>query len=132
MADGCPRCGRLFRSTRPQYVLYDGLNQGRINSDRLRSLLAGLPLPRFPDGRLDLAVSRRGSKTASQFIPGFIPGWPYSFIAVLEMDATSWTQILDAVRLGPDDDATAVTAEVSSSGSSCKASEHRANRASSS
>ncbi|RPK87459.1 hypothetical protein EES47_17680 [Streptomyces sp. ADI98-12] len=46
------------------------------------------------------------AKTASQFIPG----WPYSFVAVLEMGATSWTQILDAVRLGPADDATAVTA----------------------
>lgn len=39
-----------------------------------------------------------------------IPGWPYSFVAVLEPGATSWTAILDAVRLGPGDDATAVTA----------------------
>nr|WP_275593240.1 transposase [Streptomyces deccanensis] len=46
------------------------------------------------------------AKTASQFIPG----WPYSFVAVLEPGATSWTAILDAVRLGPVDDATAVTA----------------------
>jgi hypothetical protein len=46
------------------------------------------------------------AKSASQFIPG----WPYSFVAVLEMGATSWTAILDAVRLGPADDATAVTA----------------------
>jgi hypothetical protein len=46
------------------------------------------------------------AKTASQFIPGR----PYSFVAVLEMGATSWTRILDAVRLGPADDATAVTA----------------------
>ncbi|GAA2572622.1 hypothetical protein GCM10010398_73460 [Streptomyces fimbriatus] len=37
------------------------------------------------------------AKTASQFIPG----WPYSFVAVLEPGATSWTAILDAVRLGP-------------------------------
>ncbi|GAX56447.1 hypothetical protein SO3561_08015 [Streptomyces olivochromogenes] len=40
----------------------------------------------------------------------FIPGWPYSFVAVLEPGATSWTGILDVVRLGPKDDATAVTA----------------------
>src|SRR5690348_10303 len=46
------------------------------------------------------------AKTASQFIPGR----PYSFVAVLEPGATSWTAILDAVRLGPVDDATAVTA----------------------
>ncbi|WP_443034209.1 transposase [Streptomyces sp. BE147] len=38
------------------------------------------------------------------------PGWPYSFVAVLEPGATSWTAILDAVRLGPVDDATAITA----------------------
>lgn len=37
-------------------AMYDGLNQGRIDTDRLRSLLAGLPLPRFSDGRLVLAV----------------------------------------------------------------------------
>ncbi len=38
------------------------------------------------------------------------PGWPYSFVAALEPGRTSWTAILDAVRLGPDDDTTAVTA----------------------
>lgn len=41
----------------------------------------------------------------------FIPGWPYSFVALLEPGATSWTAILDAVRLGPADDATAITAD---------------------
>jgi hypothetical protein len=45
-------------------------------------------------------------KNAAQFIPG----WPYSFVAALEPGRTSWTRILDAVRLGPADDATAVTA----------------------
>ena len=34
----------------------DGLNHGRIDTGRLRSVLAGLPLPRFADGRLVLAV----------------------------------------------------------------------------
>lgn len=47
------------------------------------------------------------AKTASPFIPG----WLYCFVAVLEPGATSWTAILDAVRLGPADDATAVTAD---------------------
>lgn len=46
------------------------------------------------------------AKSASQLIPG----WLYSFVAVLEPGATSWTGILDVVRLGPADDATAVTA----------------------
>jgi hypothetical protein len=39
-----------------------------------------------------------------------IPGWPYSFVAALEPGRTSWTQILDVVRLGPADDTTVVTA----------------------
>ncbi len=89
-------------------------------------MLAGLSLPRFDGGRLVLAVDVSPwlrsdalcsaerlfcrvygrAKTASQFIPG----WPYSFVAVLEPGATSWTAVLDAVRLGPVDDATAVTA----------------------
>ncbi|MEU9134502.1 NF041680 family putative transposase [Streptomyces sp. NPDC048404] len=107
-------------------AMYGGLNQGRIDVDRLRTVLAWLSLPRFDGGRLVLAVDVSPwlrsdapcsadrlfchvygrAKTASQFIPG----WPYSFVAVLEPGATSWTAILDAVRLGPADDATAVTA----------------------
>ncbi|MGW5251379.1 NF041680 family putative transposase, partial [Streptomyces sp. NPDC004129] len=39
-----------------------------------------------------------------------IPGWPYSFVAALEPGRTSWTTILDAIRLHPCDDETAVTA----------------------
>ena len=39
-----------------------------------------------------------------------IPGWPYSFVAALEPGRSSWTRLLDAVRLGPADDLTAVTA----------------------
>jgi hypothetical protein len=90
-------------------AMYDALNRGRIDTGRLRSLPAGLPLPRFPDGRLVLAVDVSPwlrsdapcspdrlfchvygrAKTASQFIPG----WPYSFVAVLEMGGRrSWTR----------------------------------------
>ena len=39
-----------------------------------------------------------------------IPGWPYSVVAALGSGRSSWTAVLDAVRLGPADDATAVTA----------------------
>jgi hypothetical protein len=39
-----------------------------------------------------------------------IPGWPYSFVAALEPGRTSWTAVLDAVRLGPEDDETDGTA----------------------
>jgi hypothetical protein len=39
-----------------------------------------------------------------------IPGWPYSWVAVLGPGRTSWTLPLDAVWLGPENDATEVTA----------------------
>ena len=39
-----------------------------------------------------------------------IPGWPYSVVAALGSGRSSWTAVLDAVRLGPADDATVVTA----------------------
>ena len=107
-------------------ALYDAVNHGRIDIGRLRRSLAGLPLPRAADGRLVLAVDvsnwlRPGAVTS----PGrlfchvygrgkgqaqMIPGWPYSVIAALEPGRTSWTAVLDAVRLGPDDDEAEVTA----------------------
>jgi DDE superfamily endonuclease len=37
-------------------MLYDGLGCGRIDVDRLRMTLAGLPLPRAADGRIVLGV----------------------------------------------------------------------------
>jgi hypothetical protein len=39
-----------------------------------------------------------------------IPGWPHQVVAALESGPTSWTAVLDVVRLGPSADATAVTA----------------------
>src|ERR1035438_2109426 len=107
-------------------ALYDAVNCGRIEIARLRRSLAGLPLPRAADGRLMLAVDvsnwlRPGAATS----PGrlfchvygrgkgqaqMIPGWPYSVVAALEPGRTSWTAVLDAVRLGPGDDAAEVTA----------------------
>jgi hypothetical protein len=107
-------------------ALYGAVSHGRIDTGRLRRSLAGLPLPRAADGRLMLAVDvsnwlRPGAATS----PGrlfchvygrgkgqaqMIPGWPYSVIAALEPGRTSWTAVLDAVRLGPGDDAAEVTA----------------------
>lgn len=40
------------------------------------------------------------------------PGWPYSFVAALEAGRTSWCQLLDAIRLGPDDVAEVTVAQV--------------------
>ncbi|MGP4017465.1 NF041680 family putative transposase [Saccharopolyspora sp. 5N708] len=107
-------------------ALYDAVNHGRIEVDRLRRALAGLPVPRAADGRIVLAVDvspwlRPDAPCSpdrlfchvygrSRGAPQFIPGWPYSFVAALETGRTSWTAVLDAVRLGPADDATAVTA----------------------
>jgi hypothetical protein len=102
-------------------ALYDGLNNGSIDIGRLRTRLANLPLPRARDGRIVLAVDvsnwlRPDAATSAQRLfchtygrargqAQLIPGWPYSFVAALESGRTSWT----AVRLGPADDATAVT-----------------------
>ncbi|MGW7103258.1 NF041680 family putative transposase [Streptomyces sp. NPDC054838] len=118
----CPSCGRWSARVHGSYLRFpsDLPTAGR------RVVLSLKVLPRFEGGRLVLAVDVSSwlrsdapcsdqrlfchvygrAKSASQFIPG----WPYSFVAVLEPGATSWTGILDVVRLGPEDDATAVTA----------------------
>jgi DDE superfamily endonuclease len=106
--------------------LYDGLGAGRVDVRRLRRAVAGLPLPQWPDGRIRLAadvtawlrpdavtsperlfcaVRRRGEKAAQA-----VPGWPYSFVAALGPGASSWVLLLDAVRIGPDDDETDLAA----------------------
>lgn len=110
--------------------LYDGLNCGQVDASQLREQLVQLPVPRMFGGRIVLAVDvspwlrpdaatcpdrmfchvygrgRGRGRSADQRIPG----WPYQVVAALESGPTSWTAILDAVRLGPDDDATLVTA----------------------
>jgi DDE superfamily endonuclease len=107
-------------------ALYDAVNHGRIDLARLRRCLAGLPLPRAADGRLVLAVDvsnwlRPGAATSADRLfchvygrgkgqAQMIPGWPYSVVAALESGRTSWTAVLDAIRLGPDDDQAEVTA----------------------
>ena len=107
-------------------ALYDALSCGRVDTRQLRENLAALPLPRAAGGRIVLAVDvspwlRPDAATSAQRLfchvygrartqSQFIPGWPYSFIAALEPGRTSWTAVLDAVRLGPADDTTAVTA----------------------
>ncbi|WP_373317118.1 NF041680 family putative transposase [Streptomyces sulfonofaciens] len=108
-------------------ALYGGLNQGQINVARLRRALAGVPLPRAADGRLVLAVDvspwlRPDANTCAglSFCHTFgrgegkhqmVPGWPYSVVAALETGRTSWTAVLDAIRLEPGADVAAVTTE---------------------
>src|SRR3982751_3015159 len=107
-------------------ALYDAVNCGRVDADRLREALVRLPLPRMFGGRIVLAVDvspwlRPDAPTCPERLfchvygrgrdaDQRIPGWPYQVVAALESGPTSWTTILDAVRLGPADDPTAVTA----------------------
>src|SRR5271165_2260196 len=107
-------------------AVYDAVNCGGVQVARLRRALAGLPLPAWDDGRIRLAVDvsnwlRPDAETSPQRLfchcyargkgnAQMIPGWPYSFVVALEPGRTSWTLPLDAVRLGPADDATGVTA----------------------
>ena len=107
-------------------AVYDAVNCGQVQITRLRRALAGLPLPAWPDGRIRLAVDvsnwlRPDAETCPERLfchcyargkgnAQMIPGWPYSLVVALEPGRTSWTLPLDAVRLGPADDATAVTA----------------------
>jgi hypothetical protein len=107
-------------------ALYDALNHGGVEVARLRRALAGLALPRAQDGRIVLGADvspwlRPDAPTSPQRLfchtygrghgqAQMIPGWPYSVIAALEPGRTSWTAILDAVRLDPESEVTEVTA----------------------
>lgn len=108
-------------------ALYDGINHGHIDIARLRNLVATQRLPKAADGRFRLAVDvtpwlRPDANTAPDrsFCHTYgrgkdkhlmVPGWPYSIVAALETGRTSWTAVLDAVRLVPDADVAAVTTE---------------------
>jgi len=115
-----PECRRGYGA------VYDALNCGQVQIGRLCRAVAGVPLPAWPDGRIRLAADvsnwlRPDAQTSPERLfchcyargkgnAQMIPGWPYSFVAALEPGRTSWTLPLHAVRLGPADDPTAVTA----------------------
>ncbi|HEX6357528.1 MAG TPA: transposase [Actinophytocola sp.] len=63
-------------------ALYDGINRGRV-------------------------VCHTYGRGKNQHL--MLPGWPYSVVAALETGRTSWTALLDAVRLQPGADVAAVT-----------------------
>src|SRR3954454_14906190 len=108
-------------------ALYDAVNVGRVDVQRLRRVLAGLPLSRMFGGRIVLAVDatpwpRPDAETCPERLfchvygrtresDQLLPGWPYQLVAACESGPTSWTALLDARRLGPAEDATAVTAD---------------------
>ncbi|MBV6703509.1 transposase [Kitasatospora aureofaciens] len=107
-------------------AMYDALAQGHINVSRLRMALAGLELPRGADRQLSIALDvtpwpRPDAECSPERLHCHrpcrcdgrrqtIPGWPYQVAAALGGGRSSWTGPIDAIRLGPDDDPTEVTA----------------------
>ncbi|MGW1108019.1 transposase [Streptomyces sp. NPDC002540] len=107
-------------------AMYDALAEGRIDIARLRMTLAGLELPRGAGGQIAIALDvtpwpRPDAECSPQRLHCYrpcrcdgkrqtVPGWPYQVAAVLGAGRSSWTAPLDAVRLGPNDDPTEVTA----------------------
>jgi hypothetical protein len=105
--------------------LYDGLNSGRIDIAGLRNVLARQANPRC-DGRIVLAIDvshwlRPDAATSPERLfchtygrgkgqAQMIPGWPYSFVAALEPGRSSWTAMLDVIRMRPTDDHTDLAA----------------------
>ena len=106
--------------------LYDGLNSGRIDIARLRNVVARQSIPRCAEGRIVLAIDvshwlRPDANTSPERLfchtyargkgqAQIIPGWPYSFVAALEPGRSSWTAMLDVVRVQPADDHTDLAA----------------------
>lgn len=105
-------------------ALYDAINHGA-----LKSHLGAIPVPKMPGPggreRIVLAVDvsnwlrpDAGCSPERTFCHTYarngqaqmVPGWPHSFVAALEPGATSWTALLDVVRLEIGGDATLVTA----------------------
>lgn len=85
---GC-RWSRSHR--RGHGALYNGIDCGRVGIACVRNLVAAQRLPRAADGCIVLAVD------VSRWLR--IPGWSYLIEAALETGGTSWTALLDAVRL---------------------------------
>lgn len=105
-------------------ALYDALACGEVDVAALASLIAGSWDP-ADDGPVKIAIDvsawpRPDAVTSEGLCHCYtacrcdgvrktIPGWPFSFAAGLEWGASSWTVLLDAVRIGPQDDATVAT-----------------------
>ena len=118
--------GEVYRCLpRRRDVLFEACDAVLCRPERVH-MLAELSLPRWDDGRIRLAADvSNWLRPEAATCPGrlfchcyargkgnaqLIPGWPYSVVAALEPGRTSWTLPLDALRLGPADDATEVTA----------------------
>ncbi|WP_134670442.1 MULTISPECIES: NF041680 family putative transposase [unclassified Amycolatopsis] len=106
--------------------LYDSLNRGGVGIGRFRNVVARQAVPRDDEGRITLAIDvsnwlRPDADTSPDRLfchtyaracgqAQMIPGWPYSFVAALEPGRTSWTALLDVLRVRPGDEGTALAA----------------------
>jgi hypothetical protein len=113
---------RAFR--RGHGALYDALACGEVDASAVAQLLARSwqvpddgpvkvavdvsPWPR-PDAVTSPGLCHCYSSCRCDGARKTIPGWPFCLAAGLEWGATSWTAPLDAVRIGPDQDATVAT-----------------------
>jgi len=105
-------------------ALYDAVARGEVDVAAVTALIAQTWEP-VDDGPVKIAMDvsawpRPDAVTSEGLCHCYtacrcdgvrktIPGWPFSFAAGLEWGASSWTALLDAARIGPDDDATVVT-----------------------
>ena len=103
--------------------VYEALARGRISSDRLRHLLAGLSAPARAGEPLMFAIDitplarpdaqYAGERTMVQ-VRGkggdrWLPGWPYSLLVGIQWGSSSWVDPIEARRLWPGEEHTDVT-----------------------
>ncbi|MFI2207698.1 transposase [Streptomyces sp. NPDC020192] len=101
-------------------AMYDAVNHGWLEPRRLRRLLASTPLPRAADGRIVLAMDvsnwlRPDAPTGVAVLPRLRAGPQRGsgrprLALLLRRRPGDGTHVLDAIRLGPSDDAALVTA----------------------
>lgn len=105
--------------------VYDALDQGRIDSGRLRRLLLGISSPARPAEPLMFALDvtphpRPDAHYADERVmvqvtgkggDRFLPGWPYSLLVGVQWGSSSWVDPIEARRIRPGEDPTEVTVE---------------------
>ncbi|MEV8345179.1 transposase [Streptomyces niveus] len=98
--------------------MYDGLNQGQIDVARLRRALAGVRCRGLRTAAWSWLRPDANTCADRAFCHTFgrgegkhqmVSGRPYSIVAAPETGRTSWTAVLDAVRMEPGADVAAVT-----------------------
>jgi DDE superfamily endonuclease len=103
--------------------VYDALAHGRIDTARLRRLLTGVVTPSRPGQPLMFAVdttplARPDAEYADQRVmvqlrrkggDVYLPGWHYSLMVGLHWGSCSWVDPVQARRIRPSEDPTALT-----------------------